>query len=274
MKTKTTTLACRVCGVATDDRRATEVQHTTLTGQPRTPYLVGLCDGCHDAGIAPDEFGSAVRAALHLLGRPVADWRLAADAFMEAGIDVTPILAERATPQRPWAHVPKEVREALKAAYLPVLDRKVFAAAKTEERPIPAAPPPDDAEYPGCLMCGLDKQVAPWRGPVHTKAFTKPRMTTGFLCSQCAESAEAVGAIGATALERAAMLYHGLDWTENVRIPHLRAAVAEGIVPSGTPWSWVEFAEPEDPGLDPIALLRKEVADLTARVADLEARLS
>jgi hypothetical protein len=66
------------------------------------------------------------------------------------------------------------------------------------------------------------------------------------------------------------MLHRDLPWTENVRIPHLKAAVAEAVLPSGTPWSWVEFSEPADAGIDPVALLRKEVADLAARVAALE----
>lgn len=271
MKTKTTTLACRVCGTATDDHRASEVERTTPTGQPRTPYLVGLCDGCHDAGIDPDEPGSAVRAALHLINRPVADWRLAADAFIEAGLDVAPVLAERATPQRPWAHVPKEVREALKSAYLPVLDAKVFAAAKTEDRPIPPQGPPDDTEHRACLFCGLAKQVEPWRGPVHTKAFTKPNAVTGYLCSPCADAVEAVGAVGPTALERAVMEAHDYEWTENVRIPRLTAWVTTGMGPLDRPWLWVDLAEPV-PEIEPLAMLHGQIADLTARLDALEGK--
>jgi hypothetical protein len=263
-----TEVACRACGVATTER-VTQVPRSTPAGRPMPPYDVGVCDGCADLGL--DEPGSAVRAALRVIHKPEKDWPLAAEAFAEAGVDVAPALYERATPQRrPWGHVPREVRDALKAAYLRVLDAKVFAAAATEGRPVPPAGPPDDAEYPGCLYCGLGRQAEPWRGPVTTTALRKPGMVTGYLCSPCAEATEAVGAVGATALERAVMAHHGLDWTEDVRIPRLRAAVAEGEGPSGTPWSWVDLREPVDAGVDPVALLRKEVADLAARVAALE----
>lgn len=262
-------VACRACGVATTER-VTEVPRSTPGGQPMPPYEVGVCGDC--VSLRLDEPGSAVRAALRVIGKPEDHWREAAEVFAEdAGVDVTPTLYERATPQRkPWAHVPREVKEALRGAYAEVLHRRVFASTD-KDRPVPAEGPPDDTEHRACLMCGLAKQVEPWRGPVHTKAFTKPDAVTGYLCTACGDAAEAVGAVGPTALERAVMEFHDYAWTENVRIPRLTAWVSTGMGPLDRPWLWVDLAEPT-PQIEPVILLRKEVEDLAARVAALEGR--
>ena len=111
---------------------------------------------------------------------------------------MTPMLYDRATPQRkPWGHVPKDVRADLRGAYVAVLDAKVHAST-AKDLPIPPAGPPDDTTHRACLMCGLAKQVEPWRvgGLCDACVSTKPDMVTGYLCSPCGDAVEAAGALG------------------------------------------------------------------------------
>ncbi|MGN6253358.1 MAG: hypothetical protein ACTHNS_16260 [Marmoricola sp.] len=257
---------CRCCGVATD-RRLAWLPDTTPTGRASgREYEVGVCDDC--AGLRPEEPGSAVRAALRLLGKAEGEWRLAAEAFEDAGVDVSVLLYDsrvRPEPQRkPWGHVAREDRAALRAGYARLLDLRVHAAAD-HDRPVPPTAPPGDTPHRGCLACGLDRQAEPWRGPVTTGAFTKPRMASGYLCSACAAALEEVGALGASMLERALMEARGLEWSEAVRLPGLRAWVSTGEPPSPTPWAHVGEVRAPEP--------EPTLADLRAEVAALRREL-
>lgn len=264
-------VACRVCGVATDE--GLEHRDTfTPAGQPFGPgYDVGTCPACAD--LDPDRPGLAVRAALRVLGKEGEDDVLAARAFEDAGVEVTEVLYEtggraKGGPQRrAFAHVGRDGRGALKVGYARLLDLRVHAAAGGD-RPVPPTAPPSGP--PGCLLCGVGASAS-WR-PVRTKALTRgPDFVDGHLCDTCSEQHDSVGAVGAPLVEKAAMEAQGLQWSEAARAPGLKAWIATGL-PPGEPWAWVELVPPA-PDLDPLDALRFQVADLQREVAELRARL-
>jgi hypothetical protein len=266
----TSDIPCRCCGVATD-QRVTWHYPVLRSGLPGRQYEVGVCDDC--VSLRPDEPGSAVRAALRILGRPESEDGIATGTFLDAGLDVSTLLYVGATPQkRPWGHVSTAAKADLKRAYLRVLDTRVHAVSDDADRPVrPHAPP---VGYPpACLACGVGTS-AQWHGPITTGALTKPDMVTGVVCDVCAPHLLAAGAVGAPFLERAAMEAKGFEWVEGVRLPRLQAWVtlhrSEGLPPQAVPWSWVELRAPE-PEIDPMVALRVAVRELTDRVAALEA---
>jgi hypothetical protein len=263
---------CRACGVATD--RAVETVEkqspSGLRGGP--PYEVGTCQACEGLRLA--EPGAAVRAALRVLGKDEGDWRLAADAFDKASVDVAHVLHDGAyrngrKPQRkPWGHVEKEFRADLRSAYVRVLDARVHAST-AKGRPVPEGAPPGDGPR-GCLMCGVGRS-AEWR-QVTTGALTRgPGMVTGHLCAHCSDAHDVVGAIGATLVERAALAHAGVPWSAEMSVPGLRPWIGTGLAP-GEPWAWLgEFRLPE-PEFN-LPDLAAQVAALAAAVGRLEARL-
>lgn len=272
MTTTATEVACRMCGVATTENVTTVVVPDPLN-RPTFTTEVGVCAAC--VSLRPDEPGSAVRAALRLLGKNEADDGLAAPVFIEAGLDVAPLLYSRGKPQaKAWGHVPKEYKADLRRAYVRVLDARVFAASADQDRPVPPHAP--DPEFPqACLACGVGKSVD-WHGPITTTALSRgPELVTGVVCDVCVPHLTAAGAVGAQFLERAVMRAKGFEWGQNVRLPRLKAWFAlhraEGLPPQAEPWSWVDLREPA-PELDPIVALRVQIAELTERLAALEAR--
>ncbi|GAA1920253.1 hypothetical protein [Nocardioides marmoribigeumensis] len=264
-------VACQVCGLATDQRPERRLVRTPAGVAVGQGYEVGTCDDC--AALDPARPGLAVRAALRVLGKEEADDVLAAKAFEEAGVDVTEVLYDRGDdrggrgargPQRKaFAHVGADGLAALRLGYAKVLDMRVHAA--TRDRAVPPTAPPE-GHPPACVACGVARSAG-W-ATVRTKALTRgPDFLDGCVCSTCAEVLRDVGAVGATFLERAAMQAKGIDWVAGARVPGLQAWVATGL-PPGEPWGWVDLALPE-PEMDPLALLRSQVADLQREVAVL-----
>lgn len=270
MRTATEAVAaCRVCGVRTASNlvpRKVRLPDGSL--EDADGYVSGLCPDCE----ALPEVGRGVAAALSLLGREDEDLGLAAQAFDEAGVDVSRLLyGEGREPQRkPWAHVSRETRADLRRGAARLLDLKVHRASD-HDRPVPPhAPGP---EYPqACLACGVAKS-ADWHGPTTTGAYTKPGLVTGVLCDGCIGHFVAAGYThGPQVLERAVMAHFGKEWSEVVRLPRLRAWVATGLPPQDRPWGWVSELVDPPPVLDPIVELRAAVADLRREVAELRAR--
>lgn len=269
-----TGLACQVCGVAAEgpaERRYT----CSATGRP-SPHLdydVGTCADCRT--LRPEEPGSAVRAALRVLGKDEDD-PLAAEAFAEAGVDATAVFYDLGAgppgrgasgPQRKaFGHVGRQGKAALRRGYARLLDLRVHAASD-HDRPVPPAGPPDGYP-PACVACGV-AESAEWHGPLRTYALTRgPDLVTGCVCDACVVDLQGAGAVGPAFLERAAMRHFGLEWSEAVRIPRLESWVATGLPPQAEPWAWVEFRVPE-----PDVPLDQRVAELEARFEALEARL-
>lgn len=251
---------CRGCGVATTGP-------TTRRDHIFGAYEVGTCAQCLTLDF--DRPGAAVRATLRILGKRETDDTLAANVFLEAGLDVAHLLYEgdhRPHPQRkPWGHVRQEHKDALRAAYVDVLDARIHAATD-HDRPVPATAPPSGPG--GCLACGVGTSTG-WR-PVSTRVFTRgPDCLDGHLCSTCADVHDAVGALGETFLERAVMEAQGLSWEETAQVPGLKAWIATGRAP-GEPWAWVRV-RPAPPALDPLSALQLQVTDLAAEVAALRA---
>lgn len=271
--TTATQVPCRVCGTATTEGVTTEVVPDFSVTRPTFTTEVGTCPSC--ASLRPDEPGSAVRAALRLINKPEDDWRLAAGAFEEAGVDVSALLygPRRLDKGKAWAHVSRDLKADLRRAYVGVLDRRVFAAVD-HDRPMPAHAP--DPEFPqACLGCGVGRSVD-WHGPLTTTALTRgPDMITGVVCDACVPHLTAAGAVGAQFLERSVMAHFGKDWGQNVRIPRLRAWIAlnraEGYPPQTEPWAWVDLRDPEPPPTLADAL--DQIAGLRDRLAALEKRL-
>lgn len=276
MSTTTATfVACKICGVATTqavERRRT----TTNAGLPTltNDYDVGTCEDC--ATLRPDEPGLAVRAALRVLGKDEAD-PLAAEAFMEAGVDVAPVLYEdtglplggrgRGGPQRKaFAHVDREGRAALRAGYAALLAARVERADDALTPAATPTPPPEGAPR-ACLACGQGKAVD-WWGPLLTHGLVRgPSPVEGYFCDACGPHLQDEGAVGAPFLERAVMAARGLDYPP----PRLRAWVATGLEPRSEPWDWVDTTPPTQT-LDPLTALFEETHALRQRVEALEAR--
>lgn len=267
-------LACHVCGAAAagpGTRRRTHSHGGRPT--PASDYDVGTCADC--LALRPEEPGVAVRAALRVLGREGDDWRLAAEAFEDAGVDATMALYDRGGPQadrgvrgpqaRPFHHVDGDAMAALRSGYARLLDFRVHAASG-RDRPVPPHAPPEGAPR-ACLACGLGLS-AQWHGPVRTKALTRgPDFVEGYVCPACAGALEAVGAVGPGFLERACMEASGREWSAAVRLPGLRAWVALDAEPREVPWDWVGLRDPE-----PVLSLEAQVAALAAKIDALEAR--
>jgi hypothetical protein len=266
-----TTGPCQACGRETD-RRVAAWKELTPQGTPTGGfYGAGICDEC--ATLNFDEPGAAVRAALRLLGKDEADWEVAAEAFRDAGVDVTAVFyGRRHEPQRkPWGHVPREAKAALRAGYVRVLDAKVHAASSDHDRPVPPTSPPDDMPQ-GCLVCGIGKSTQ-WNGPLTTFGLAPgSEPVTGCLCVACVAVLREVGAVGEPLIERAAMEFVDLEWSDAVRIPELKAWIATGLPPREVAWDWVELTPPQ-PALDPMTELRIAVADLRIEVAALRAEV-
>lgn len=269
-------LACHVCGVAASGPAIRRYTHTNAgLATPASDYDVSTCPDC--LTLDPEEPGVAVRAALRVLGKDEGEWRLAADAFEDAGIDVSRVLYDRCDPmggrgsrgpqRKPFAHVDKEGKTALRAGYARLLDMRVHAASG-HDRPVPPTAPPSGPS--GCLLCGVGTSVS-WR-PVLTSALTRgPQMVDGHLCDTCSEQHDAVGAVGARLVEKACLEAHGLAWSEAMRAPGLTAWVATGL-PPGEPWDWMDLNPPK-PDLSPLEELQDQVAALRAEVAALRAEV-
>lgn len=260
---------CRVCGVATTDNLTAEVAYDHRN-RPAGEVVVGVCPGCVD--LRPTEPGAAVRALLRLVGRDEADWPLMAEALADEGVDCAPVLKsssgrDRRVPGRAWAHVPGGLRRAARDVYARrVLLDRVHASTR-KDLPVPPHASPDGT---GCLACGVALS-GQWHGPTTTGAYTRARVVTGFVCSTCEPHLSAAAAHGQSFLERAVLARFGKEWSEDVRLPRLRAWASLDLPPQAEPWSWVtELREPEpEPTL---ADALRAVEALTARVEALEAR--
>jgi hypothetical protein len=270
VRVKTDVASCLFCGVETD--RNVEVREGRTPAGMRdasADYAVGTCEGCQT--LEPAVPGSAVRACLRLLGQDEAEWPAFLKALDGLDIDPTGVLYERSGsprrgPQRkPYAHVPKDIRAELRTGWARVLAAKV-AATLPPAAPTPE-PPPDGA--PGCLACGVGQALV-WYGPLHTTGLTRgPTPVTGYVCPTCVEHLEAVGGVGERFIERACCAAQGVPWSDQTRVPGLRAWIATGR-PPGEPWEWITVRPPA-PDLDPFTELREQIAVLADRVAALEA---
>jgi len=273
MMTTETQVACRACGAATAEGVTERTVHHPATGVPRGAVSMGVCQTCAEV-VRPDEPGAGPRALLHLLRKDTADWRLFGDALEAEGVDAALALKEfSGTDKRvagsPWEHLPGGLRRAAKGVYARrVLLDRVHASTNAADRPVPPHAPPDGR---ACLMCGAARSEQ-WHGPTTTGAYAKPGTVTGYVCDACLPHLEKAGAHGAQALERAVMAHRGREWGANMRLPGLTSWAAEGLPPQDEPWAWVpEIRDPEPPPTLADAL--QAVEALTARVADLEARL-
>jgi hypothetical protein len=259
-----TEVPCRACGTATDRNISAQVA-LDFAGRPRAEYAAGVCPACEDLDI--DATGSAVRAALRVIGKPEKDWPLATEAF--ADLPVEQLLYDKATPQRKaWGHVTREQRTELKRAYLAVLDAKVHASAD-HDRPLPPETPPDDVPA-GCLACGRPTSTQ-WYS-VRTRMLTRgPDYVDGVVCAEtCAPVLERVGGVGQTFVEHAAQAV--LDAPTPVQ--GVKPWAATGLPPQDTPFGWVTLAADEgDLDLSDLTALQVAVRSLAAKLADLERRL-
>jgi hypothetical protein len=269
-------IACQICGTGTDQRvERRYVQTPAGRPTPANTYDVGTCDDCFT--LDPDVPGVAVRAALRVLGKEQADTALAAQAFEEAGVDVSTVLYDRGNPlgdrgrrgpqRKAWKHVDKA---ALRTGYTRFLDLRVAAASRLDDRPMPATAPPSGPA--ACLLCGIG-QSTHWQS-VLTSALTRgPQMVDGHLCAVCAGEYDAVGAMGAPLVEKACLTAHGFEWSDAMRAPGLKPWIATGLTPRAEAWDWVELTPPK-PDLDPVVALQIEVKELRARVEALESEAS
>lgn len=259
-------IACRICGVATDEDVETRYGRTPA-GQRNmaADFQVGTCGECR--GLDTVTPGLAVRACMRVIGVDEASWPALSKVLAEMEFDPAAVLFERtgtprSGPQRKaFAHVPEEARAALRWAWAHVLADRV--AATSDPGPPEPVGPPDDGP-PACLACGV--AVAPeWHGPLHTFGLTRgPDRVDGYVCPACVVPLTAAGAVGPEFLERAVMAAKGIDW-----VPRVRAWVATGLPPREVGWDWVDV-EPPARTLDPITALLEQVADLTERVEALE----
>lgn len=260
-----TEVPCRCCGVATDQNVSTQTAYDSL-GRPKAEYAAGVCGDC--VSLRPDEPGVAVRAALRVLGK-AEDEPLAAQAFLDAGVDVGPVLYARSTPQRKaWAHVDREGRAALRAGYARLLDAKVHASVG-EDRPVPPHAPPDG--YPAaCASCGVSRS-AQWFSTRTRMLSRGPAYEDVCVCAEtCAPVLERVGGVGQTFVELAAQAALGTP----APVQGARPWLATGLPPQDRPFGWVALAEPEENlDLSDLTALQVAVRSLAAKVADLEARL-
>lgn len=261
-----TNIPCRCCGIATDKRVTWQPDLTTTGRASGRRYEVGECGDC--VSLRPDEPGSAVRAALRLLGKDEGDWSPAADAFDEAGVDVSALLYVGQVRPRPqakaWGHVTKDDMAELRRGYAKVLDHRVHAASG-HDRPVPPHAPPHGRG--GCTACGVATSTA-WQ-PVWVRV-AGPSHTDEALCCSCAETYAEVGAWGPSFFERSALQAKGMDWQPGLSLPGLRPWAALDIPPNLTPWEHIALSPPE-PDLTPLQALQVQVADLQREVAALRA---
>lgn len=267
-------LACQVCGVAATGGPVTRRTSRSAVGRAQAEYEVTTCEDC--LSLNPDAPGLAVRAALRLLGvkPPAGDEGRVAELFEDAGVNLVAVLYDSGGnprgavgPQRKaWDHVDREGKALLRKGWAAVLQARVAE----EVGPLRPVPPPEGMPQ-ACVACGLATSVDWYE--VTTGALTRgPGYVTGCLCDECGPVRQEVGATGQPFLEKAVMRAKGIDW-----VPRVWAWVATGLPPQAEPWSWVSLDRPEqapDWGrLSQIEALQIAVADLTAKVADLEARL-
>lgn len=266
-------IPCQVCGVATDREPEVRATHTGA------PYRLGTCEDCATLWTADDEgVGVAVRAALRVLGKPEDDPRAAA-AFEEAGVDVGPVMFSYWADQprggevqpepgrKPWAHVRRDGRAALRRGYAHLLAGRV---APEEAEPAPGpTPPPGDLALRGCAFCGVATAAEWTRFHSYGLSPNRTRMLAAALCPDCEEAHEAVGAIGVRAWTVAFCVARGLDYFNDLVLPGLRPFALADAEPGAAGWEFVGEIRPE-PGPPTLADLLREVEALTARVAALE----
>lgn len=270
-----TDTACRLCGVATDQRpqrRQTRLNMGTPT--PSKDFDTGLCGEC--VSLRPDEPGVILRVVASLLkchpGDPFFETALRESDTLDGLLlwdDPRVIDGGRARqPQRkPWGHVTREQRQAWKAMRVKAVADRMQADAESLVAPQPE-PPPEG--FPrACLACGVGLSLQ-WFGEV-SAAYSLTRTATpvtGWLCDACGPILQQVGALGQPFIERAVMQAKGLPWSDAIRIPNLRAWVAEDLPPQDVGWEWLDLTPPPL-SLDPVTALMEQVATLQGEVAAL-----
>lgn len=257
--------ACSYCGIAAEQGAG-----RSQASSARMELDTVVCGGC--AALDPDRPGSALRAAARLLGVLEVDRHLAEALYEEAGaLDGVmyadpgdPLVGRSRAPQRePWKHVGPGTWAALERARVRADELRESAG-----RPRPETPPPSGPS--GCLLCGVGASAS-WRRVLTASLTPGPDHVEGHFCADCSEEHDRVGAVGPSLIESAARTHAGLPPEGEVRQRALKAWVATGL-PPGEPWSWVDLRPPE-PDPDPVDEARAQLADLAARVAELERRL-
>lgn len=266
-----TDTACRVCGLPTDLNIEVKLGYTPLGQRDGNDYAVGCCESCQT--LLPDVPGSAVRACLRLIKKPESEHPAYSEVLADMEIDAADVLFEvtghprRGPQRRAFGHVPKDVRGALKRAYAAMLQERVLASLP---QPEPTPEPPPEGFPRACLACGVGLSLQ-WFGEVSAAyVLTRtPETVTGWLCDACGPVLQVVGAVGQPFIERAVMEAEGLPWSDAIRIPNLRAWVAEDLPPQDIGWDWLDLTPPPL-NLDPMTALQEMVAELTERVDALQ----
>lgn len=259
----TDVVACQICGGRTDKNVSVrEAYNYNGSRNAQHEFRIGLCPDCERFEVLRP--GSAVRAALALIGKPIDQDREFAPILAEAGVEATQAIFEltgqpKQGPVKPWSFVTKDFKSQLRACYAILLEDRIEAG----EPPLPEPPPFGLA----CIACGLGEQVEPWRGPIRSHTLTRgPDPVEGYACSQCAAVLESVGSVGPTWLEKACLTSFGREWKQGITLPGLKPWVATGLRPGTQRWCWVDLRDMEPP---------KDAVDLlTDRVAALEAVLA
>jgi hypothetical protein len=229
-------------------------------------FQQGVCEDCAD--LDPTTSGSAVRAALRLLGRPTKDWVIASEVFADNGFDVVSLLYPGTTPQkRGWQHVTSEQRRELKRLYPFVLLAKIEASARPEP-----VPPPVEAVAGLLDRCGIC--AAPdsenWHGPISTQ-MRGGRTVRFTLDDRCADLYLKYGqALGPSLSARAFCEDAGETYDDayeySVRayyeLPEARQEAVQA------PWDWVPAAP------TPVVPVEVTVEALAAQVSQLQAELA
>lgn len=266
--------ACRLCGVATDQRlQRRETRLNIGTPTPSKDFDTGLCDDC--VGLLPDEPGVSLRVVARLLGchpgDPFFETPLGESDTLDGLLWDDPRVIDGGRARQPqrkaWGHVTGEQRRAWKAMRVKAVADRMRADAESAVAPEPE-PPPDGQD--ACLICGRRTSMV-WMGPVSGGYTLSGNASTvsGYLCDVDGDLMQSVGALGAPLYERSVMLAHGLEWSEAIRLNNLRPYAAEtDVEPSDLPWAWIDLA-PIVPEPD----LTLRVAALEETVAWLEAAL-
>lgn len=259
--------ACSSCGRETTANLEQRFGRTPLGQRDGNDYTVGVCPTCETLDMVTP--GAAVRACLRLLGKPESDWVAFGDVLLDMEIDPTGVLFEtspafRRGPQKPFAHVTRETKDALKRAYARVLADRVAATL-----PQPALEPEGPPSGSACLCCGLASQIAPWGGPLLSTGFTRDsRSVEGWLCEVCTDVYSNVGAVGPSFFERAFQRHTGIAWSPR----NIRPWVAVDVPPQAVPFGWMEVEE-EPLTLDPVTYLQMQVSELTDELAALRSEV-